>query len=174
MKRTLLWVLPVVLVSWMMVPAMGQENPRPREGEDRPRMAPRSEGGPADRGANMGQLDMVRGYLDIVDRYTRLARDPVAAGVAAVVSANEVLKAKGTDAAIAYFTKLLPDVKNDAVKAAIRLQLVELYKSAGQQDKALDQLQEMIVSAPPAPQPPMMRDGGMRGEGGMDRPAPGR
>jgi hypothetical protein len=95
-----------------------------------------------------GQLDAMKNYLDVFDRYSRLSRDPASAGVAAVVTAGEILRARGTDSAIGYFTKVLPDVKNDSVQRAIRLQLVELYKASGQQDKALDQLQLLMTSAP--------------------------
>src|SRR5438132_5085462 len=95
-----------------------------------------------------GQLDAMRNYLDVFDRYSKLSRDPSSAGVAAVVTAGEILRARGADSAIAYFTKVLPDVKNESVQRAIRLQLVELYKMSGQQDKALEQLQTLMTSAP--------------------------
>jgi hypothetical protein len=103
---------------------------------DRPREAP------------MMHVEMLRGYLDLVDRYASLARDPVAAAVAAVLSANEILKPRGADAAVEYFTKLLPDVKNLAVQRAIKIQLADLYKNSGQHDKALEQLQSLITAVP--------------------------
>jgi hypothetical protein len=99
-------------------------------------------------GAGGAQLDAVRNYLDVFDRYSRLSRDPTAAGVAAVVSAGEILRARGADTAIAYFNKVMPDVKNESVQRAIRLQLIELYKMSGQQDKALEHLQLLMTSAP--------------------------
>jgi hypothetical protein len=100
------------------------------------------------RGGGGAQLDAVRNYLDVFDRYSRLSRDPTAAGVAAVVTSGEILRARGADTAIAYFNKVLPDVKNESVQRAIRLQLIELYKMSGQQDKALEHLQTLMVSAP--------------------------
>jgi hypothetical protein len=99
-------------------------------------------------GAGVGQLDAMRTYLDVFDRYSRLSRDPTASGVAAVVTAGEILRARGADTAIAYFNKVMPDVKNESVQRAIRLQLIELYKMSGQQDKALEQLQSLMTSAP--------------------------
>ena len=87
-----------------------------------------------------------------------LSRDPTQAGIAAVIGAGEILKPRGTDAAIEYFTKLLPEAKNPAVQRAIRVQLAELYKQAGKQDEALEQLRELIVTTtgdetpPPPPQ----------------------
>src|SRR4051812_13240855 len=67
-----------------------------------------------------GQLDAMRNYLDVFDRYSRVSRDPTSAGLAAVVTAGEMLRARGGDTAIQYFTKLLPDVKNEAVQRAVR------------------------------------------------------
>ena len=110
--------------------------PQPGRMIDRPREAP------------MMHVEMLRGYLDLVDRYASLARDPVAAAVAAVLSANEILKPRGADAAVEYFTKLLPDVKNLAVQRAIKIQLADLYKNSGQHDKALEQLQSLITAVP--------------------------
>ena len=40
----------------------------------------------AQMGPGAGQLDAMRNYLDVFDRYSRLSRDPTAAGVSAVVS----------------------------------------------------------------------------------------
>jgi hypothetical protein len=117
-------------------------------------------------GAAGGQLDAMRNYLDVFDRYSRLSRDPAAAGVAAVVTAGEILRARGADTAIAYFNKVMPDVKNEAVQRAIRLQLIELYKMSGQQDKALEQLQSLMISAPAGG----TMGPAAEGEGGRPRP----
>ena len=122
--------------------------------------------GPSDEVRNQ-RFDAIRGYLDIVDRFGRMARDPAMSGIAAVVSANDILRPRGTDAAIEYFTKLLPEVKTPAVQRAIRVELVDLYKAAGKQDQALEQL-KMLMTAdtsnePAAPTPP---PGGPGGPGG--------
>src|SRR5262245_50160457 len=87
---------------------------------DRPDRPPRFDDAPRPPGAPGAQIDMMRGYLDVVDRYTRLARDPVAAGIGAVITANDILRPRGADAAIDYFNKILPEVKNEAVQRAIR------------------------------------------------------
>ena len=120
------------------------------------------------RPAGGGQVEAMRNYLDVFDRYTRLSRDPASAGVAAVVTAGEILRARGADSAITYFNKVLPEVKNESVQRAIRLQLVELYKMSGQQDKALEQLQQLMVAAPEGEMPRPRPEGG---EGGRPRPA---
>jgi hypothetical protein len=92
--------------------------------------------------------DSLRNYLEMVDRYNQVSRDPTASGVAAVMSTVDILRPRGAQAAIDYFTKILPSVKNDAVSRAIRLQLVELYKVSKQDDKALDLLEKLMTEAP--------------------------
>ena len=117
-------------------------------------------GGSGGSDPRMAKFEMLRGYLDAVDRYARLTRDPANSGIAAVVAAGDILRPRGADAAIEYFTKMLPEVKTPAVQRAIRLQLVDLYKAAGKQDQALDQLKQLMtadtsgepaVSTPPPP-----------------------
>lgn len=105
-------------------------------------------GGPGGMGGPMREVEMMRAYLDVVDRYAKVAADPATSGIAAVIAARDTLKPRGADAAIKYFTDILPEVKNDSVARCIRAQLADLYKQAGQQDKALDQLHTLIVDTP--------------------------
>jgi lipopolysaccharide biosynthesis regulator YciM len=90
-------------------------------------------------------MDTMRGYLELVTRYTELSRDETTAGVSAAVTAGDLLRARGGDAAIAYFEKLVPEVRDPAVNRAVRFQLVELYKAAGKNDQALEQLRIIIT-----------------------------
>jgi len=92
------------------------------------------------------EMARFQGYLTMVGQYRKLASDPEASGVAAVVSAADILRKGGPQEAINYFTKVLPDVKQDAVRRAIRLQLIDLYKAANQPDKALEQLNVLITA----------------------------
>jgi hypothetical protein len=121
----------------------------------------------------MARLNLMRGYMDAVDRYARLAHDSQLAGIAAVVTAADMLKPRGADTAIDYFTKILPEVKSPAVARAIRIQLVDLYKAAGKSDQAMEQLKQLITAEPnkdePAmtPPPPPGAPGG--GPGGPPR-----
>jgi hypothetical protein len=108
--------------------------------------APGGPGGPMR--PEMAKLDQLRSYIDVVDRFARMTRDPAAAGVAAVVSTSDILRQRGPEAAIEYFNKTLPEVKNEAVQRAIRIQMIDLYKQSGQSDKALEQLDILIKSAP--------------------------
>lgn len=177
MKRLLVALLALALVSTVYAqedPAPGggdpQGGPPPADRRDGPGPM-RRDGGPGmgrDRGPGgpgapmppppiadrMRHVEMLRGYIDLVQHYTEMASNPTNAGVAAVITAGDILKARGNDAAIDYFNKLLPDVKDPSVQRAIRIQLADLYKAAGQSDKALDQLKELITGAPttaPAP-----------------------
>jgi len=96
-----------------------------------------------------GDVNRFGGYLTMVGQYSKLAADPEASGVAAVISAGDVLRRKGPQAGIDYFTKILPSVKIDAVKRAIHLQLIDLYKAAKQEDKALEELSTLITAETP-------------------------
>ena len=162
MKSTWVGLLIAVVSVSFALPSLAQDRggKGPPPGERRERGpggpgGPDGPGGPGGPGGSdpfrdmpMRQFDMMRGYIDLVDRFSRLSRDPSTAGVAAVISAADLLKPRGADAAIEYFNKMLPEVKNEAVQRAIRIQLVELYKNAGQQDKALEQLDVLIKGAP--------------------------
>jgi hypothetical protein len=114
---------------------------------------------PGHDGGKISQFDVFRGYMELVERYSRISSNGGQAGVAAVVTAAEVLRPKGADAAIAFFTKELDKTKNAAVQRAIRMQLVDLYRASGNADKALEQLDILISNAPegetmPSQQPP--------------------
>jgi hypothetical protein len=161
------WLSGVVAMALLAAPVLAQEGPPPPPGDDqrpaRPAPPPRPEDGRRMmpgmmmRGGEhmppeMMKVEMLRGYIELVDHFSRLAHDPGASGVAAVITAGEMLKARGTDAAIDYFTKVLPEVKDPTIQRAIRLQLADLYKTSGQQDKALEQLRILMTGgAPSAP-----------------------
>ena len=142
MNRPAAFILPLLLATT----AFAQQNRQPAQAD------PFANPPPFNAGRNpnndLAEIHLLKGWIDVVDSYTRLAKDPIAAGVAAVVSANDLLKQKGPDAAIEYFSKLLSEVKNESVQRAIRLQLVELYGKAGQPDQALEQLRVLMIQAP--------------------------
>jgi hypothetical protein len=118
-------------------------------------------GGGMSMDPRMMKYAMLRQYIDAVEGYARLTRDPANSGIAAVVAAADILRPRGTDAVIDYFNKILPEVKTPAVQRAIRLQLVDLYKASGKMDQALEQLKQLMTAdtsnepaAPAPPQPP--------------------
>lgn len=89
-------------------------------------------------------VEAMRQYLELVDQYTTLAKDPSATGVAAVVTLADLTKQQGTSVAITKLTKLLTDSKDPAVQRAIRLQLIDLYRAAGEPEKAIEQAEILI------------------------------
>lgn len=164
-------VLGLMSTAAMAQNAGGQEPPPPaNQGEEMNRPDDRhgQGGGPGQemrgsgemRGQGQGQrgpgggmprpnpLDAQRVYLDVVERFGKLANDPEASAVAAVISANELMRPKGDDATIAYFETLLTQAKNPAVKRAIRLHLIDLYRKTQKSDKALAQVEQLIKEAP--------------------------
>jgi len=162
MKRALYSAMFVILIGALAMPARAQPGPGGGGGPPGARRGPGGGGpggdgdfGPGGGGPGRGpgnpefmKLQMLRDYLDVVDRLTRMSRDPASSGVAAVVAASDLLRARGTDAAIDYFNKALPDVKNETVQRAIRIQLMDLYKQSGQADKALEQMDKLLKGAP--------------------------
>ncbi len=132
--------------------AMAPERDRPADAEgmeliERMRIRRAAEAGTMpDR---MEQVERMRNWLDTVDRYVRLANDPSATGVAAVITMNDLLRARGPEAAIEHFNRMLPDIKNPTVKRAVQLQLIDLYRHTRQQDRAMELLRDMIMTAPP-------------------------
>lgn len=107
------------------------------------------------------QTEFFRGYLDTVQRYSALSRDPADAAVAAVVTAADLLRQKGPQASIDYFEPILEELSrasdpaSGAAEAAVRMQLAEAYHAAGQDADALNVLRTLIVrggTADKAPQ----------------------
>ena len=99
------------------------------------------------------EIEELRGYLDLVERYTKVSRDDTQSAVAAILYAHEINKDRTPEAAIDYYTKLLPEVRDPAARRAIRFELVELYLRGPKPDagKALEQLREVIVANPGNP-----------------------
>ncbi|HUB26827.1 MAG TPA: hypothetical protein VL992_15485 [Tepidisphaeraceae bacterium] len=85
--------------------------------------------------------------------YASICLDPSSAGISAVNNAADLLKSQGPDAAIGFFTGVLNETRNFAVKRMIRFQLVDLYKQEGNQQEALLQLEAIIKETPPEPAP---------------------
>jgi len=127
----------------------GPRGPRGPGGDDRdgPPPPPRDRGpggGSGGPGGPRNQAQAMREYVELVDKYTMLAANPSAAGVSAVVSLTDIMKSKGPEATIAKLNELLPTAKDPAVQRALRLQLIDLYKSAKQDDKAIEQAEILI------------------------------
>jgi hypothetical protein len=104
-------------------------------------------GGPRG-GPDLRQFEVLRSYIEVVDHYTQMTRSADSAGVAAVVSATDILRQGGPQGAIDFLSNTLPEVKIPAIERAIRIQLADLYRQVGQSDKALEQLSVLMKAAP--------------------------
>lgn len=92
-------------------------------------------------------IEQTEKFLYLVDHFARLSENPTSTAIGAVLQAADIMKDKPQDA-INYFNNALPDVKNEAVRRVIRLQLADLYQRTNQPDKALEQLREVMILAP--------------------------
>jgi hypothetical protein len=85
------------------------------------------------------------GYIWGVEHAAEIAKDADSTGVQAVIEADHLLKSRDPQVALDFFNKALYDTKSRAVQREIRFVLYRLYEQTGQHDKALDQLQQLIV-----------------------------
>jgi lipopolysaccharide biosynthesis regulator YciM len=126
MKRFLAWMAPVVLGA-CACGLLADDSPPPVNTQ----------------GAN--GLD-ANAYIWFVEHSAAVSKDAETSAVQAVIEAKDLLRSKEPQVSIDFFTKALYDAKSPAVKRAIRMTLYDLYKTQGQNDKALDQLQSLIVA----------------------------
>ncbi|HZZ42547.1 MAG TPA: hypothetical protein VFE58_06395 [Tepidisphaeraceae bacterium] len=168
-KRYASWMAMMLLLAGagpILAQAQGDDRPPPPRGEDNRPNPPsprddrdsrrpedqdrvpvgRSGGVPVGEAA-APQVRAMMGYLQLVNQYKQLTADPTAAGVAAVVTAGDVLRHRGPDAAIAFFEKVLPDVTDSSIRNAIHLQLADFYRASGKEDKALEHLTALMTEA---------------------------
>lgn len=94
------------------------------------------------------QIRLMRDLLGLIDDVNKIAASPSMSGVMAVMGAKDQLK--NNEEAIAFLEKLLPQVNDPVVQRAIRIQLSDYYKNTGQRDKAIQQLERLIVNRPAA------------------------
>jgi hypothetical protein len=80
-----------------------------------------------------------------VEHTAAIAGNAESSGVQAVIEARELLKSREPQVQIDFFNKALYDVKNRAIQRQVRMELYGLYKEQGQNDRALDQLQQLMM-----------------------------
>jgi hypothetical protein len=97
-------------------------------------------------------VTLFKDYMDLIGQFARVVEDPANAGVAAVIYTDDILRTRPPREAIDYYQKLLPEVRDPAVRRAIHLRLAEHYRLGNQPDEALAELRQLIT-APPASQP---------------------
>jgi len=80
-----------------------------------------------------------------MEHTTAIATSADASGVQAVVLARDLMKQQSPQVALDFFNKAVYEVKNRAAQRQIRFTLFELYRDQGQTDKAMDQLQQVMM-----------------------------
>jgi len=108
------------------------------------RLAARREAGLMPAMAMHDQIGLFSRLLGLIDEVTGMARDPSTAGVAAVMTAKDLLGSP--QEVVEYYETLLPRTKNPVIVRVLHLQLAEQYKALGQRDKALDHLAVLITA----------------------------
>lgn len=105
----------------------------------------RADDSPPPTASQGSSVNDTNAYLWSVEHSAAVAKDADASGVQAVMEAKDLLRSKEPQVEIDFFTKTLYDVKSRAVQREIRMTLSKLYKEQGQTDKAMDQLQQLMM-----------------------------
>lgn len=129
MKKALYWIAPVVIAAGLCTLRADDSSPpaAPQNASD--------------------YYQTADAYVWFVEHTAALDKDIDAAGVAAVLKSEELLKSKDPQQAADFYLKVVYDSKSHAVTRAARMELYEVYKSMGQTDKALEQLQLVMTEA---------------------------
>lgn len=93
-------------------------------------------------------IALFRHILSLVNDFTATAEKPSAAAVAAIMGLEDHIPDPAKR--IAYLEQRLPRVSDPVVQRAIRFTLADLYKKTGNSEKALEQLNSLIVNRPQA------------------------
>ena len=80
-----------------------------------------------------------------MEHTTAIATSADSSSVQAVILARDLMKQQSPQAALDFFNKAVYEVKNRAAQRQIRFTLFELYRDQGQTDKAMDQLQQVMM-----------------------------
>ncbi len=91
----------------------------------------------------------MRGYMELVDRYAKLAADPSESAISAILTAGDILRPRGPEAALGFFGKILETNTDPVIQRAIRLQMVDIYRQSNQPDKALVEIEKIIAISSP-------------------------
>jgi tetratricopeptide (TPR) repeat protein len=100
---------------------------------------------PNPSGMAISPMQQSNEYLWFQEHQAELVKDPEAAGVVAAIRASEFLQDKDPQTAIDFFNRMLQDTRDAAVRRQARLTLADLYQKTGQHDKALEQLQQLMM-----------------------------
>src|ERR1700735_891941 len=115
MKKALCWIAPVVVAAGFCTLRADDSAP------------------PAAQNAS-DYYQTADAYVWFVEHTAALDKDVDAAGVAAVLKSEELLKTKDPQQAADFYLKVVYDSKSHAVTRAARMELYEVYKGMGQTD----------------------------------------
>jgi thioredoxin-like negative regulator of GroEL len=83
----------------------------------------------------------------LLEQTASIAKDPETAGIWAVDQAADMLKEQQPQTAADYFQRMLYQAKGRGVQRAIRFQLVSIYRAMNREDKATEQLEELMTDS---------------------------
>ena len=90
-------------------------------------------------------VDAHNAYLWGVEHAAFIDKDADSSGVQAVIEAASSLKNQPPQVQLDFFNKAFYETKNRAVQRQIRFELHRLYSEQGQNDKAMDQLEQLMI-----------------------------
>ncbi len=92
-------------------------------------------------------VDLMNSYLTLADRVVDAAERPQAAIFMAIEGIYEIYeKRRDAPGAVRHLSKILDQHPNDrVVRNLVRLKLSDIYKETGEPDKALEQMDLIIV-----------------------------
>ena len=117
----------------------------------RPAMAADADGKPGMQHveAYSEYIGLYRDALALVSDFDQIASSRSASAMSALMNVEDHF-GKDKVKTIAFLERLLPKVDDRAVQRAIRIKLADLYKDSGQSDKAINQLEHLILDDPGA------------------------
>ena len=97
-----------------------------------------------------GEMEQLKGYLELIERYSQITRDSTKTGAAAVIYSKELFKGAAPGVASAFYTELLTQTQDVAIQRAIRMELVDIYLHSAKPDKekAMEQLKVLLIAGP--------------------------
>jgi predicted negative regulator of RcsB-dependent stress response len=90
-------------------------------------------------------VEMMQTFVDTIQKLSDLAKDPVASGVAAAMDAKDQLAKVSPSSASSFLEETLRDAKQPAIRRAIRMQLIDIYKNTGNVEDAKKHLKAIML-----------------------------
>jgi hypothetical protein len=134
MQRKSFWIIPALLAIGAAAMLRADDTPAPVM--------------PASPGDSAATLQAMSNYAWFMEHYSSIAKDSDAMGITAVFAADDMMRAQGPEAEADFFNKMLFETKSRAVQRAVRMKLVDIYKTLNRPDRAMEQLQAIMTEQP--------------------------